>query len=164
LSAEIKELIAQYDGDSGDVATAVTLQVMTNKNLKGVVQDIVLGYVKHQVTAHRRAEARRVEDRAYAHGDPFEEVIGELPLANPMAARQELLREKFFCPHCLLYVTWGEATAECHGARAQYMMTLARTVVQDAERHQAAADRLRQHGAKNLNELDRAARAKVSSR
>jgi hypothetical protein len=154
LSAEIKALIEQYEGSEADIATAVTLQIMTSREYKGTVQDIVLGYVRHQVTAHTREHTRRVEDRAFAHGDPFMEVVGELPLANPMAARQELLREKFFCPHCTMYVTWGEATVDCHEGRRKYMLALANTVLQDADRHQAALDKLRQYGVKTLNELE----------
>lgn len=155
MSSEIKALIAEYDlSDAVDVATAVTLQVMTDKKLKGVVQDIVLGYVRQQVTQHRRQEARRTEDRAFSFPDPFEEVIGALPTANPMAARQELLREKFFCHHCTGYVSWGAATVACHKARAEYMRGLARTVLQDAERHEAAIDKLQQYGVKNLDELE----------
>lgn len=155
MSAEIKELISQYDGDSGDVATAVTLQIMTSKEFKATVQDIVLGYVRQQVTAHRRTESRRVEDRAFAHGDPFEVASSELPTFNPMASRQELLRESFFCPHCTVYVTWGEATIACHNGRRDYMLKLANAVLQDAERHKTAIEQLTKHGAKTLNELER---------
>lgn len=155
MSSEIRALIAEYDGsEAQDVATAVTLQVMTDKKMKTVIQDIVLGYVRQQVTQHRRQEARRIEDRAFAHGDPFEEVIGALPVVNPIAARQELLREKFFCPHCTLYVAWGKATIACHTARAAYMRTLAQAVLQDAERHEMAIEKLRASGAKNLDELE----------
>lgn len=157
MSSQIRALIAEFDGsDAADVATAVTFQVMTDRKMKSVVQEIVLGYVRQQVTQHRRQEARRIEDRAFANGDPFEEAVGALPVVNPMAARQELLREKFFCPHCQLYVSWGQAAVECHVARATYMRSLAHTVLQDAERHEAAVQRLREHGAKNLDELERA--------
>jgi hypothetical protein len=153
---EIRELIDRFDGNPAEVTTAVTLQVMTDKRLRSVVQEIVMGHVRREVTAHRREQSRMAEDRAFRDGDPFENMrIEDMPLANPLAARRELLKTSFFDPSSATYVEWGKATAAQHLARAEYMSRFARTVIEDAERHRMAAKEISDHKVANLNELER---------
>jgi hypothetical protein len=149
--SELRELIHDMDDGSPDVATTITLRVMNEKTraMREAIQDIVMAAVKRELTVYRRSAVRNVEDRAWAHGAPFEETLdlSQMTLVNPIEARQALLREKFFDLDLPGYVTWGEATAAQHRARAKVQRTLAD--------HEYVARQLERHEARNLNELNR---------
>ena len=140
----VRELIA--DADDGGAVVEVTGQVV-----KQIVTDhhdlaakIIFPVVRDEVRRLRRQATRRAEDRAFATFD-----------SDPLAALRELASESFWCPLADDTVRWIDATAEQHESRADWTCKHQIKPLQlDVERHELAAELIREAGVRCLADLD----------
>jgi hypothetical protein len=136
----LHEIITTAD-DGGDL-TDVTAQVVKAllADHPDIAARLLLPLVRDQVRRVRRARARQAEDRAFAGPAPD-------PGADPLAALRALRAETFWVPGDGL-VTWADATAAQHAARAGYIREhVLAPAAEDIRRHEAAAAVIRAAGA-----------------
>lgn len=134
-------LIREMDDGSPDVAERVVMRVLDE--FPNLAAELLLPSVRSDVSRARRAAARNSEDRAWGQGrGPWPPNTGDEPPFDPVAARRELLRTSFFDVTTDRLVPWGEATIMQHLARAQYMRIRAERILEDASRHEEAAQRI----------------------
>ena len=103
-------------------------------------------YVMPIVEQEARMLARRVAQVAEA------KFTGAITV--PEMAR--VLTKGSFCLSDGRWVTWGQATAEDHRDRAARQRVLAGTILDDAERHDRAADAIEAAGVRCLDDLEQA--------
>lgn len=127
---------------SPPVAAQRALEGMT----KAQLIEFVLPEVERLARSMDRGRVRGIERQA----------LTERPLratpSNPEAVAA-LVAECFLVPDVGM-VSWGDATASDHLARAEWQRRGAVDLVADAERHEAAAALIRKQRVRCLNDLD----------
>lgn len=128
------------DGLAPEVAAQKALDGMTRAELV----EFVLPEIERLARSVDRARVRSAEHRAIP--------LRSAP-SNPEAVAA-LVAESFLVPDKGM-VPWGEATVADHRARAKWQRSGAADLIEDAERHEAAAELIRsRRGARCLNDID----------
>lgn len=127
------------EGNDSDAAAARLLRTITKAELGKFITPLLLneGH-RYERTLTRRIEAE--VDARLAAGE------------DPISVRRKLVGESFPLPGVGL-VKWVEATPEQHLARAAWQRTHAAASIADAERHEAAAALIEEHGVTCLADL-----------
>lgn len=141
LDQMLRRLVVD-DGLSPEIAADKAMHSVPKTQLIDYMRPIIITQAKK----HARREVREIENRALAPA-----VVSERP--TTAEARTALVSRGFAVPGKGL-VDWADATTEDHLARAQWQRNSAAASITDAERHEAAAALIEQHGATCLGEID----------
>jgi hypothetical protein len=156
------DLLAALDtgGPAVDAAAAITHAILTEH--LDIAEQLVYPAVYAQVVRRRRLAARRAENEAFAGARP--QPAGpaaaqgtappaDAPAADPLAPLRALRDAAFWIPDDGM-VTWAEATAAQHQARAAYIRDRYVTpMLADIDRHTLAAAIISTAGVHRLAEV-----------
>ena len=151
----LRRLIKE-DGMDVDAASDKVLGFVSRAKLAEFVRPVVLAEARRVA----RQVARSIEDAAFSHPPTNGRTSpadlssgGGEPRLSTGEARQALVATRFVLPDGQ-WVTWGQATAEDHRARAGWLRGLASTITTGAQRHEHAADLIDSHDATCLDDID----------
>ena len=144
----IREQLAVH-ADVEQIPTIVAGQLS-----KRQLEQLALPWLNAMVKKYNRDRVRRIEDLAFPEFDHNPRSSGS---PTPVAEAREQLWQEGFSLNDGTYVLWGEATAEQHEQRAAEQRQLARTIDDDADRHEWAAKKIRDAGVTCLNDIEEAA-------
>ena len=150
MTKDIHEQIRAVDdgSDRYDVAD----QVLATYRSRADVVTAVRGLVADQVMHQRRARTRVLE-RDTIRAEQPDPVEPTLTPVDPLAGRYALLNEKFYVNDEHGDVRWGEATAEHHRLRVEYLRGQQQAIEATVQRHELAIRWLEERAATCLNEL-----------
>ena len=137
----ISQLVAlvRKAGATPDTIANAALRKASRAELEHMLRPMFLAKARDAV----RAGTRRMEREAIT-------LDGEA--LDLVAIRQGLAKESFPLPTGRM-VRWGQATVEEHLLRAQWQRQHAHSCVEDAERHESAAEAIRVAGVTCLDEI-----------
>lgn len=143
----VRKLVQDH---SAEEAADLALRDLTKAELVEFVRPEVERLARSMI----RAKVRRNEAEAFP-SSPVGDSADREPEGRPAAIKQ--LMERGFLLTDGDYVTWGEATAEQHDRRAEWLHGQAAALVETARRHERAALLIRNAGVVCLNDLGLAA-------
>lgn len=141
IDKTLRQLVT-VDGLDPEVAADKALASVSRKDLIDYVRPLVL----LRARGHARSDVRRIENRAFTAATPD-------ALPTTAEARAALVQRSFPVPGKGM-VPWTEATMDDHLARAAWQRNQSALCVVDAERHEAAADLISQHGVTTLGQIE----------
>ena len=159
--ANLTAIISDTD-DGGDIidVTYLVVKVVLDEH-RETATDLLTPAIRAAIQRERRKAARRREDDAFNEEDEPDDEPGDdgepEPGPDRLAAFRSLAGEMFWIPDGTkdgYYVSWGDATEEQHLARADNQRERARSEVEDADRHEEAADIIHEAGVACLAEVD----------